>query len=91
MIDLIFTYLLYGAAVGVISCLISESNIAAPIRDLIGWEVLYCPICFGVWLALPVLFLQGFLAYTGTIAFSNMWMLIILKVYRELDESTETE
>lgn len=89
MIDLVLLCLLYGAVVGVFSCLISESTLVSPIRNLLGWPVLYCPICLGIWIALPVLFLQGLLSYSGTVAFSNVWMLVILKVYRELDESTE--
>jgi hypothetical protein len=73
-----------AAAVGVIACLISESNVAATIRDKIGWRILYCPLCLGFWLALPA-FVYGPLHYLFVIALSNMWMLVILKVYAELD------
>jgi hypothetical protein len=79
---------MHAAAVGVLACLVSESRIAAPIRDRIGWSVLYCPICLGFWLALPVV-LKGILFYFTTVAISNVWMLVILKVYRELDDSSE--
>ena len=74
----------HAAAVGVIACLISESEVAATIRDKIGWKILYCPICLGFWLAAPVL-LHGPLHYLFVIALSNVWMLVILKVYAELD------
>jgi hypothetical protein len=90
MLDFTLLYLLYGAAVGVLSCLISESNIAAPIRRRLGWQLLYCPICLGFWVALPAV-TRGLIPYFATVAFSNVWMLVILKVYRELDESTERE
>lgn len=90
MLDFTLLYLLYGAAVGILSCLISESNLAAPIRRRLGWQVLYCPICLGMWVATPVM-LKGLIPYFATVAFSNMWMLVILKVYRELDEAKDAD
>jgi len=83
-LDTFIVALQHAAAVGVLACLISESNIAAPVRDRLGWRVLYCPICLGFWLALPA-FVYGPLHYLFVVALSNVWMLIILKVYAELD------
>lgn len=74
----------HSAAVAVIACLISESELAAPIREFLKWRVLYCPICLGIWLALP-LFWYGWGHYFLTVALSNLWMLVILKVYESLD------
>jgi len=80
--------LTHAAAVGVLACLISESNIAASVRNWLGWQVLYCPICLGFWIAIPTL-LWGFLHYFLVVAISNAWMLIILKVYEALDIASE--
>ena len=74
----------HAAAVAVLACLISESNIASIVRDKLGWRILYCPICLGFWLALPVI-AHGILYYLFVIALSNVWMLVILKVYAALD------
>ena len=82
--DTFLVALQHAAFVGVLACLISESEIAATIRDKIGWRLLYCPICLGFWLALPA-FIYGPLHYTLVVALSNVWMLVILKVYAELD------
>ena len=90
MADLFPLITMYAAAVGVMACLVSESRIAAPIRDRIGWRVLYCPICLGFWFALPAA-IHGVLFYFTTVAISNIWMLVILKVYRELDDSSEED
>jgi uncharacterized membrane protein YesL len=49
---------------------------------------LYCPICLGFWIAIPAIS-KGLIPYFATVAFSNVWMLVILKVYRELDEATD--
>jgi len=72
-----------SAAVAVLSCLVSESEIAAPVRDKLKWRVLYCPICLGFWFAIPTLFASYH--YFLIVAMSNAWMLIILKVYEALD------
>jgi len=87
---MIESFIMFGAVVGVIACLITESKILAKPRDWLGWDLLYCPICVGFWVALPFLWL-GFASYFATVAFSNLWMLIILKVYKELDESSEDD
>jgi hypothetical protein len=83
-LDAFLVALQHAAAVGVLACLISESEIAATLRDKIGWRILYCPICLGFWLALPA-FVYGPLHYLFVVALSNVWMLVILKVYAELD------
>ncbi|MHC4302090.1 MAG: hypothetical protein ACYS7Y_32915 [Planctomycetota bacterium] len=86
MIELFLTALNLAAAVGVVSCLISESNLLAPFRQWLGWRLLYCPICLGFWLAAPV-FVTYWCPwfYFLVVALSNVWMLVILKVYAELD------
>jgi hypothetical protein len=81
----------HAALVGVLACLISESQIMAPIRNRLGWDVLYCPICLGFWIASPEL-VHGPWHYFLVVALSNVWMLVILKVYEALDATaTETE
>ena len=101
MIDTLLLITMHAAVVGVMACLVSESKIAAPIRDGIGrlsrnWltsgltNLVYCPICLAFWFAIPYL-AGGVNAYFTTIAISNIWMLVILKVYRELDEAAEEE
>jgi hypothetical protein len=87
---MIETTLAHAAAVAVIACLISESNIASPIRKWLDWRVLYCPICLGFWIALPALVL-GIWYYFLVVAVSNAWMLVILKVYEALDTASENE
>jgi hypothetical protein len=84
MTDIILSAFYMSASVGVLSCLISESVIMAPVRDKIGWSLLFCPICLGFWLALPTL-MYGPLFYLMTVGFSNIWMLVILKVYESLE------
>lgn len=84
MIDTILLAIYCSATVGVLSCLVSESAIMAPIRDRIGWSLLFCPICLGFWFSLPALH-HGLLFYFAVVASSNVWMLIILKVYETLE------
>ena len=57
----------------------------APLRDKLGWRVLYCPICLGFWIAWPIAVIYGPSHYLFVVALSNVWMLVILKVYAELD------
>jgi hypothetical protein len=78
--------LMHSAAVGVIACLISESEVAAPLRDRFKWRVLLCPVCLGFWLATPALG-HGPLYYLLVVGASNAWMLVILKVYESLESS----
>lgn len=85
MIETLLFAIYCSAAVGVLSCLISESAIMAPIRNRIGWSLLLCPICLGFWFALPALVLRGPLFYFAVVGFSNVWMLIILRVYESLE------
>jgi len=90
MLDTILLALIHSAFVGVMSCLISESNVAAPIRDFFGWKLLFCPICLGFWFAFPFLWF-GILHYFLVVAISNAWMLIILHTYEALDRTNEVE
>lgn len=84
MCDIILSAMYWSATVGVLSCLISESAIMAPIRDKVGWSLLFCPICMGFWFAIPTLRF-GLLFYFFVVGLSNLWMLIILKVYESLE------
>jgi hypothetical protein len=88
MFDWLVTLFNTSAAVGVVGCLISESNIAAPIRNYFGYQLLFCPICMGFWLALPSL-AWDWRAYFLVVAISNAWMLVILHVYEALDRANE--
>jgi hypothetical protein len=91
MIDIFLVAVMHAAAVGVIACLISESEIVTPARDLlVKWSpgrfklLWHCPICLGFWLATPLL-KYGISHYFLVVAVSNVWMLIILKVYESLE------
>jgi hypothetical protein len=88
MVESFILAIQHAAAVGVLACLISESEIAAPIRDRLNWRVLFCPVCLGFWIALPA-FLYGVWHYFLVVGVSNIWMLIILKVYEALDAASE--
>ena len=77
-----------AACVAVIATLVSESMIMSPIRDYVDTYFVHCPICMGIWLALPFAW-NGFLHYFLVVATSNLWMLIILKLYNELEGSNE--
>jgi hypothetical protein len=87
MIDAILLAFVHSAAVGVLSCLVSESNILAPMRKALTWPVLYCPLCLGFWIALPCMF-WGPLHYLLVVAFSNVWMLITMLVYEAIDRAS---
>lgn len=88
MSDMILSAIYCSAAVGVVACLISESKIMSPIRERLGWSLLFCPICLGFWLAAPAL-IRGPLFYFAVVGFSNVWMLIILHTYEALDRTYE--
>lgn len=80
MIDL----LAHAAFVAVVSTLVSESMLMSPIRDKCDTYFVNCPICMGIWLALPFMWF-GFFYYFLVVAVSNLWMLIILKLYDALE------
>jgi len=89
VIELLLTAVYYSAAVGVISCLISESTLFAPVRNWFkNFHLIFCPICLGFWFAIPALWI-GPLFYFAVVAFSNIWMLIILHTYEVLDRTYE--
>lgn len=90
MSDVLLSAIYCSAAVGVVACLISESEIMAPVRNRLGWSLLLCPICLGFWLAIPALW-NGILFYFAVVGFSNVWMLIILKVYESLEATGEDD
>lgn len=74
----------YAAAIAVTATLVSESAILGPIRDRLGYSLLYCPVCLGFWFGLPVLY-HGWLTYLAAVGLSHVFMLITLRVYAELD------
>jgi len=86
MSDVLLSAIYCSATVGVVACLISESKIAAPVRNYLGWQLLFCPICLGFWLAIPALVVSP-LFYFAVVGFSNVWMLIILYTYEALDRT----
>ena len=73
-----------SSMIGVLACLISESKLLTPVREKLDWDLLYCPVCLGFWLAFPSL-LWNWKAYFLVVALSNAVMLLILKVYSELE------
>ena len=91
ILELLLRAFFHASTVGVLATLISESKILQPVRHHLNYSVLYCPICLGFWIALPVLAIYGPLQYGATVAFSNLWMLIILKTYEALDKTYEDE
>ena len=90
MVDILGIYMVWGMGVAVLACLVSESKLWHPVREYLKFDILYCPICLGFWLAAPALW-RGMTAYLATVAFSNLWMLVILKVYKELDETSDAD
>ncbi len=91
MIEILLTAFYFSTTVGVLACLVSESKIAAPIREYLG-PLGQCPICLGFWLAAPVVVVtwNPFL-YFLVVGFSNVWMLIILKTYEAIDRTYEED
>lgn len=81
MIDL----LAQSACVAVLATLISESILLAKVRDRFDTYLVNCPICLGFWFALPT-FYFGFTHYFLVVAMSNAWMLVIVKLYNELEK-----
>jgi hypothetical protein len=80
-----------ASIVAVISTLITISTLFNKIR---AWlpesEVWYCPICLGIWVALPVTLLVSHIKYYFLIILlSNLFMLIIMKLYNELHSFEE--
>lgn len=73
-----------AAFVAVVSTLVSESVLMSSFRDKCDTYLVNCPICMGIWLALPFMWF-GFLHYFLVVAVSNLWMLIILKLYDTLE------
>jgi len=74
-----------AAFVAVVATLISESMIMTPLRDRVKSYFISCPICMGFWLALPNLY-YGLNYYCLVVAVANAWMLLILKLYNELEK-----
>lgn len=74
-----------AAFVAVVSTFVSESFLMSRFRDYIDTYLVNCPVCMAFWLATPFLY-YGFLHYFLVVAASNAWMLVILKVYAELEK-----
>ena len=74
----------HAAAVAVLATLISESKLFNPIRLKFKAPLLYCPICLSFWIASPALWF-GPVHYLAVVGVSNVFMLVTLKVYDELD------
>jgi hypothetical protein len=92
MVETLLTAVYWSAAVGVLSCLISESTLFAPIRRrLINFHLIFCPICMAFWFAIPALVLVGPLFYFAVVAFSNAWILLILHTYEALDRKFDDD
>jgi hypothetical protein len=75
----------HSAAVAVLATLISESTLLAPVREKFKYPLLYCPICLAFWIALPALYF-GPVHYLAVVGMSNVFMLVILKVYDEIEK-----
>jgi hypothetical protein len=88
MFEWLVNLLCISAAVGVVACLISESNLFGPIREYISHPLVYCPICLSFWLAMPSV-LWDWRAYFLVIATSNLHILLILYIYESLDRANE--
>jgi len=76
----------HSACVAVLATLISESVLMSRFREKFNTYLVNCPICLGFWLAAPT-FYWGFTHYFLVVALSNVWMLVILKLYNELEQS----
>jgi hypothetical protein len=89
---LIFAAIYASAAVGVLSCLVSESKLFSPVREMFWkFHLIFCPICMAFWFAIPALVLVGPLFYFAVVAFSNVWILIILHTYEVLDRKFDDD
>lgn len=78
----------HAAVVAILATLISESVLLSKIRKRLGFDLLYCPICLSFWLASPYIITDGLYHYFLTLAFANVWMLVVLRVYAELDAAS---
>lgn len=89
----------HAAAVGVLACLLSESQIMEPVRAWVcklpkNWfteklsALVLCPICLSFWFAVPALY-GGVDYYFLVVGASSAWMLTILKVYESLEATGE--
>jgi hypothetical protein len=74
-----------AAFVAICATFISESMIMSRFREKCDMYLVSCPICMGFWLALPFIY-YGFLHYFLVVATSNLWMLVVLKLYSELEK-----
>jgi hypothetical protein len=85
-----FELLEHAATVAILSTFISESKLLSPIRNKLNFDLLYCPICLSFWVGAIYLY-SGIGHYFLTLAIANVFMLIVLKVYRELDEASDAD
>lgn len=80
--------LAHAAVVAMLATLISESKLLSPVREKLNWDLLYCPVCLSYWLSALYLWF-GVNHYFLTLALSQVWILVVLKVYAELDKASE--
>ena len=76
--------LAHAAFVAVLSTLVSESVLFTKVRDMFDWYLISCPVCLAFWFAAPFI-LNGFFYYFLVIAVSYCFMLVIMKLYSELE------
>jgi hypothetical protein len=74
-----------AAFVAVVATFVSESFLMSRFRDYCDTYLVNCPVCMAFWLSIPFVY-YGFLHYFLVVAASNAWMLVILKVYAELEK-----
>jgi len=80
--------LAHAATVAILSTLISESKLFAPVRKRLDFSLLYCPICLSFWIA-AIYLTNGVEHYFLVLAIANVWMLVVMKLYEAIDEATE--
>lgn len=75
-----------SAAVAVLSMLITVSALFEPVRATLPTfnGLFYCPICLGFWIAIP--YSTSFNEYLLIVALSNVWMLVIAKLYLAIED-----
>lgn len=76
--------LAHAAFVAVMSTLLSESVLFTKVRDRIDFYLISCPICLAMWFATPF-FYFGFFYYFLVVAVSYCFMLVIMKLYNEVE------
>jgi len=85
-------YIELSAAVAALTMLLSRAKITSVLRKYSPeWSPIHCPVCLSFWVAmLPAIPLVSEQAWMGRwlalVAFSNLWMLGIAKLYLAIDD-----